>query len=85
MNYAEKYKRDQRTIRDLRRRILDLEQENREVRQDRDLFRTHFVENFNWFSKLCNERVGPNLVSFLQCEAMWLRRFKWWHFEAKYK
>lgn len=85
MNYVEQYKRDRKTIKRLHEQIRALETEKRTLEGDRDLFREHFVSRFNWWAKLLTDGGRPSLPWLLQDDAMWLRRFKYWWFEANHK
>ena len=62
----------------LNARIEALEKEVSELRDDRNLFREHFINRFQWWVKLQSEKSSPNLAWIIQNDAKWLQRFKYW-------
>lgn len=63
----------------LRERVKELEKELEEIKQDRILFRDHFINRFKWWIKLIGEQTGPSLPWLIEDDAKWLRKFKWWY------
>lgn len=59
-------------------RIAQLEKENMELVNDRALFREHFQQRFQWWTKLLKEGSNPNLAWVIESDAKWLQRFKYW-------
>jgi hypothetical protein len=59
--------------------IKCLRKELDQVLADRRLFREHFTENFRWYIRLCGENKYPNMISLVESEAKWLRRFTYWY------
>jgi len=62
----------------LNARIEALEKEVSELRDDRNLFREHFINRFQWWVKLQSEKSSPNLAWIIENDAKWLQRFKYW-------
>ena len=65
--------------RGLRARIKELEVEVKALEDDRDLFRSHFVDRFKWWIKLLGEKSTPNMAWLVEADAVWLRKFKVWY------
>ena len=63
----------------LRERIKALETKVQELEQDRELFRSHFVDRFKWWIKLLGEKSTPNMAWLVEADAIWLRKFKAWY------
>ncbi|NJN36003.1 MAG: hypothetical protein HC794_01835 [Nitrospiraceae bacterium] len=62
----------------LREYIKDLERDNRELNEDRRLFRQHFTARFRWWIQLVGEGKTPNTAELIESDAKWLRNFKEW-------
>ncbi len=62
----------------LRERIKELEKENQEVSEDRDLFRDHFARRFRWWIELVGKQKTPNMAWLIEADAKEMRAMKWW-------
>jgi len=82
--YVKKTEEEKRLARRLRlqwEQIQKLNQQIDELKNDRDLFRNHFVSRFQWWFRLMKANQTPSLTWLAENDAMWLRQFKWWPFD----
>lgn len=62
----------------LRERIKYLEEQNKELENDRALFRDHFARRFRWWIELLGKNEKPSLPWLIEQDAKEMRNMKWW-------
>jgi hypothetical protein len=72
---AKKYEAE---IRALKATIKDLSEIEKDVRADREKFRTFFAREFKWHIQLLGNNEHPTMTALLEKEAKFLSTVRWW-------